>query len=111
MCVVAYAGDSRTMSIENLQEVYEIVKSEDKNIWLHADACHGFSLAFSEKLKNKIKGLELFDSISTDPHKVLMIPYTLSALLIKEPEKIKMISSTSDLIMQEHMHLDKLHHL
>lgn len=101
MCVVAYVGDSRTMSIENLQEVYEVVKSEDKNIWLHADACHGFSLAFSEKLKNKIKGLELFDSISTDPHKVLMIPYTLSALLIKDPEKIKMISSTSDLIMQE----------
>lgn len=101
MCVVAYVGDSRTMSIENLQEVYEVVKSEDKNIWLHADACHGFSLAFSEKLKNKIKGLELFDSISTDPHKVLMIPYTLSALLIREPEKLKMISSTSDLIMQE----------
>lgn len=101
MCVVAYVGDSRTMSIENLQEVYKVVKSEDKNIWLHADACHGFSLAFSEKLKNKIKGLELFDSISTDPHKVLMIPYTLSALLIKDPEKIKMISSTSDLIMQE----------
>lgn len=101
MCVVAYVGDSRTMSIENLQEVYNIVKSEDENIWLHADACHGFSLAFSKKLKSKIKGLELFDSISTDPHKVLMIPYTLSALLIKDPEKIKMISSTSDLIMQE----------
>ena len=101
MCVVAYVGDSRTMSIENLQEVYRIVKDEDKNIWLHADACHGFSLAFSEKLKHKIKGLEFFDSISIDPHKVLMIPYTLSALLIKDPEKIKMISSTSDLIMQE----------
>ena len=89
------------MSIDNLQEIYNIVKGEDENIWLHADACHGFSLAFSEKLKSKIKGLELFDSISTDPHKVLMIPYTLSALLIKNPEKIKMIASTSDLIMQE----------
>lgn len=101
MCVVVYVGDSRTMSIDNLYEVYNMVKSENENIWLHADACHGFSLAFSKKLKSKVKGLELFDSISTDPHKVLMIPYTLSALLIKEPEKIKMISSTSDLIMQE----------
>ena len=84
MCVVAYVGDSRTMSIDNLQEIYNIVKGEDENIWLHADACHGFSLAFSKKLKSKVKGLELFDSISTDPHKVLMIPYTLSALLIKK---------------------------
>ena len=101
MCVVAYVGDSRTMTIENLKEVHKIVKEEDSNIWLHADACHGFSLAFSKKLKRKIEGIELFDSISTDPHKVLTIPYCVSALLVKEPEKFKLVTSTSDLIMQE----------
>lgn len=101
MCVVAYVGDSRTMTIDNLKEIYKIVKEIDRNIWLHADACHGFSLAFSEKLKYKIDGLNLFDSISTDPHKVLAIPYCISTLLIKEPEKMKLITSTSDLIMQE----------
>lgn len=101
MAVVCYVGDSRTMTIENLKEVYNIVKNADPNIWLHADACHGFSLAFSEKLKNRIDGINLFDSISTDPHKVLTIPYCVSVLLIKEPEKFKLITSTSDLIMQE----------
>ena len=101
MCVVAYIGDSRTMSIENLQKVHELVRRIDKNIWLHADACHGFSLAFSEKLKSKITGIELFDSISTDPHKVLNRPYCVSALLIKNPCKFNLIASTSDLIMKE----------
>ena len=101
MCVVAYVGDSRTMTIENLKEVHRIVKESDPNIWLHADACHGFSLGFSEKLKHKISGIELFDSISTDPHKVLAIPYCVSALLVKNPETFKLISSSSDLIMQE----------
>ena len=101
MCVVAYVGDSRTMTIDNLKEIYRLVKSIDDNIWLHADACHGFSLAFSEKLKYKIEGLNLFDSISTDPHKVLSIPYCISALLVKNPQKLKLITSTSDLIMQE----------
>lgn len=101
MCVVAYVGDSRTMTIDHLKDIYELVKSIDKNIWLHADACHGFSLAFSNKLKHKIAGIELFDSISTDPHKVLAIPYCISALLVKDPEKMKLITSTSDLIMQE----------
>lgn len=101
MCVVVYVGDSRTMTIDNLKEIYEIVKSCDKNIWLHADACHGFSLAFSKKLKYKLDGLELYDSISTDPHKVLAIPYCISALLVKDPQKMKLITSTSDLIMQE----------
>lgn len=101
MCVVAYVGDSRTMTIDNLEEIYNIVKSEDENIWLHADACHGFSLGFSEKHKHKIKGIEKFDSISTDPHKVLDLPYCLSALLVKNPESFKKVTSTSDLIMQE----------
>lgn len=101
MSVVAYVGDSRTQTIENLEELYKMVKSIDKNIWLHADACHGFVLAFSNKLKHKIKGIELFDSIATDPHKVLNVPYSISALLIKNPEKFNLVMSTSDLIMQE----------
>lgn len=101
MCVVAYAGDSRSMTIENFNEIYKIVKKIDKNIWLHADACHGFSLGFSEKLKSKISGIELFDSISTDPHKVLVVPYTISTLLVKEPKNLINVATTSDLIMQE----------
>lgn len=101
MCVVAYVGDSRTMTIDDLRSIHDIVKDVDKNIWLHADACHGFSLAFSEKLKYKIDGLNLFDSISVDPHKVLNLPYCISALLLKDPEKFNLITSTSDLIMQE----------
>lgn len=101
MAVVAYVGDSRSMTIDNLEKVADIVKKYDEKIWLHADACHGFSLGFSEKLKGKIKGIEKFDSISTDPHKVLMTPYTVSALLLKNSENLKLITTTSDLIMQE----------
>lgn len=101
MCVVAYVGDSRSMTIDHLEEVSKIVKEADPNIWLHADACHGFSLGFSERLKHKIAGIELFDSISTDPHKVLAVPYTISALLLKNPENLKKVTTTSDLIMKE----------
>lgn len=101
MSVVAYVGDSRSMTIDNLIEIHKIVKEIDENIWLHADACHGFSLGFSEKLKSRISGIELFDSISTDPHKVLAVPYTVSALLLKNPETLKRVTTTSDLIMKE----------
>ena len=101
MSVIAYVGDSRSMTIDNLEEIYKVVKEVDSNIWLHADACHGFSLGFSEKLKSKIKGIELFDSISTDPHKVLAIPYTISSLLVKNTQSLKKITTVSDLIMKE----------
>lgn len=101
MAVVAYVGDSRTMTVDNLKEIHNIVKNHDENIWLHADACHGFSLGFSDKLSHKIEGIELFDSISTDPHKVLMLPYTLSILLIKKEDNFKLVKTESDLIMNE----------
>ncbi|CIU76780.1 pyridoxal phosphate-dependent decarboxylase family protein [Streptococcus pneumoniae] len=105
MAVVAYAGDSRTMTIDNLSEVADLVKTLTPNVWLHCDACHGFSLAFSKKYKDRIKGIEKFDSISTDPHKVLGIPYCISVLLVKTPQSLNLIHSQSDLIMNENMAL------
>jgi L-2,4-diaminobutyrate decarboxylase len=101
MGLVAYAGDSRTMTVEHFDKVATLVKSIDPTIWLHADACHGFSLGFSDKLRAKLKGIEQFDSITTDPHKVMNSPYTISSLLVKDPQKMRTVSSTSDLIMQE----------
>ena len=101
MALVAYVGDSRTMTVDNLDAIADLVERIDPKIWLHADACHGFSLGFSKTLRHKIKGIERFDSISLDPHKVMLTPYTLSALLVKDPEDMKNIMSRSDLIMQE----------
>lgn len=101
MALVAYAGDSRTMTVEYFDQVASLVRSIDPGIWLHVDACHGFSLGFSDKLKHKLKGAEQFDSITIDPHKVMNIPYVASALLVRDPKSIEMISSTSDLILKE----------
>lgn len=101
MAVVAYAGDSRTMTVDNFDAVADLVHEVDPSIWLHADACHGFSLGFSKSLKHKIAGIEKFDSISADPHKVMLSPYTVSALLVRDPKKMQTITSKSDLIMQE----------
>lgn len=101
MSVVAYAGDSRTMTVDNLRCVAEITKKIDGSVWLHADACHGFSFAFSKALREKIAGIHLFDSISTDPHKTLLIPYGMSALLVKDPDTLQSILTPSDLIMKE----------
>jgi L-2,4-diaminobutyrate decarboxylase len=44
MSVVAYVGDSRTQTIENLRGVHDVVRSVDPGIWLHADACWGLDL-------------------------------------------------------------------
>ena len=106
--IIAYAGDSRTMTIEYLDQVSKLVKKYDDSIWCHADACHGFSLLFSKELRYKMNGVQNFDSISCDPHKVLAIPYCCGALLLKNPNKFNLISSESDLIMNEPLAFGKI---
>jgi len=101
MAVVAYAGDSRTQTVDDLRAVHDVVRSSDERIWLHADACWGLICAFSARLRLKINGIESYDSVTVDPHKVMAIPYSLSALLVREPGRLQTISSYSDLIMQE----------
>ncbi|MDQ3152393.1 MAG: pyridoxal-dependent decarboxylase [Actinomycetota bacterium] len=101
MAVVAYAGDSRTQTIDDLDAVHDVVRAADERIWLHADACWGLLCAFSDRLRGKIDGIECFDSVTVDPHKVLAVPYSLSALLVRTPASLRAISSYSDLIMQE----------
>lgn len=99
--LVAYAGDSRTMTIEDLRGVHDLVREIDKDIWLHCDGCHGTTLCFSDALKGKVAGIELWDSVTLDPHKVLAVPYPLSIFLLKEPASVKCILTASDLIMRQ----------
>ncbi|WP_228534521.1 pyridoxal-dependent decarboxylase [Nocardia sp. BSTN01] len=101
MAVVAYAGDSRTQTVDHLREVHDVVRAVDPAIWLHADACWGLVATFSDALRHLVAGIELFDSVTVDPHKVMAVPYGLSALLVRRPDSLRMVASHSDLIMQE----------
>ncbi|MER7516060.1 pyridoxal-dependent decarboxylase [Streptomyces sp. NPDC126499] len=101
MAVVAYAGDSRTHTVENLCAVHDVTRAADPRIWLHADACWGLMCAFLPELAPRLAGIEAYDSVTVDPHKVMDIPYAMSALLVREPAVLRSISSYSDLIMQE----------
>src|SRR3989344_2159621 len=99
LALVAYTGDSRTMAIDDFPSLHEI--AQDYGMWFHIDACHGLSLCFSERLKEKVKGIELSDSVTIDPHKVLFTPYTLSYALVKDPRKFELVAGVSDLITKE----------
>ena len=99
LALVAYTGDSRTMAVDDFEGLYKIAKQY--GMWFHVDACHGLSLCFSDKLKGKIKGIELADSLTIDPHKVLFVPYTLSFVLVKDPTKFELVSGIGDLITKE----------
>ena len=99
--VGVYACDSMTSTCEDLEGVYHVVKGFENDIWLHADACHGFALSFSDVYRSKIKYLRHYDSCTMDPHKVMWLPYTLSISLMKNADDFRKLSRTNALIMDD----------
>jgi len=83
LACVAYAGDSRSMRIDHLDSLADVLQKH--GIWFHVDACHGGQLAFSELHRSKLHGIEKADSITLDPHKVLILPCMCSSVLTRLP--------------------------
>ncbi|MEV4312993.1 pyridoxal-dependent decarboxylase [Actinocrispum sp. NPDC049592] len=98
---VTYAGDSRTMTIDELGEVAATVRQYYPEAWLHCDGCHGTSLLFSSSQRSRLDGLSEYDSVMMDPHKVLTVPYSNSFLLLRDPADAAMISTESELILRQ----------
>lgn len=81
-CIVGVAGTTSTGVIDPLPELAEIAKEND--CWFHVDAAYGGALAFSDTHKRKLRGMELADSITFDPHKWMFVPFACGATLVRD---------------------------
>ena len=81
--IVAVAGNCRTTNVDDLEALRRV--ADERGLWLHVDACHGGSLLFSEAHRDRLKGIEMADSVSLDPHKGLFVTYPSSYVLFKDP--------------------------
>jgi len=86
-CVIANAGTTNTGAVDPLPELVEFCNRE--GIWLHVDGAYGASAVLCERGKNELKGLELVDSLSIDPHKWLCQPYEIGAVLVRNFNDLK----------------------
>jgi len=73
-CIVcAQAGNVNTGAFDPLSEIAEYAKN--CGAWLHVDSAFGFWAAASPERKALIRGIEKADSVATDAHKWLNVPY------------------------------------
>ncbi|XP_025160505.1 LOW QUALITY PROTEIN: cysteine sulfinic acid decarboxylase-like [Harpegnathos saltator] len=56
---------------------------QDEGLWLHVDACYGGTLLLSDKYRHQLRGIELSNSVSWNPHKMLGVPLQCSFFLVK----------------------------
>ena len=97
--VVASAGTTDVGAIDPLPEIGAIANANE--LWYHIDAAYGGFFILTEDGKEKLKGLELADSIVIDPHKGLFLPYGLGVVLVKEVEDLKRSYGFSANYMQD----------
>src|SRR6266545_2224168 len=81
-CLIGIAGATSTGVIDPLRELEAIAR--EHNCWYHVDAAYGGALAFSEKHRAKLRGIELADSVTFDPHKWLFLPFACGAVLVRD---------------------------
>src|SRR5215216_3408332 len=81
-CVVGVAGTTSSGAIDSLEELAAIAR--ENGCWYHVDAAYGGPLAFSSQHRDRLRGIELADSITFDPHKWLFVPFSCGAALVRD---------------------------
>jgi glutamate/tyrosine decarboxylase-like PLP-dependent enzyme len=86
-CVIATAGTTNCGTVDDLEGVSEVCKRH--GLWLHVDGAYGASAIFSDAHRHRVKGIELADSITIDPHKWLAMPFAAGIILTCHPEAME----------------------
>ncbi len=85
--IVATAGTTSTAAVDPVRALGEIAKRE--NCWFHVDAAYAGSATIVPEYRFLWDGIELADSIVTNPHKWLFTPIDCSVLYTSRPEVLR----------------------
>jgi glutamate/tyrosine decarboxylase-like PLP-dependent enzyme len=81
--VCAQAGNVNTGAFDPIAEIAAVIR--ERQSWLHVDGAIGLWAAASPASKSLIRGIELADSVSTDGHKWLNVPYDCGLVFVRDP--------------------------
>lgn len=77
--VNATAGTTVYGSYDPFEAISAVCKQH--GLWMHIDASWGGPVIFSSKLRYKMRGSHMADSLTVNPHKMMNVPVTCSFLL------------------------------
>ncbi len=86
ICIVGLAGTTNLGAVDDLQTLARMAKDED--CWFHVDAAYGGGMLLSHKYPDVLKGLQLADSVTIDPHKWFYAPLDAGAVLVKDHQRL-----------------------
>jgi glutamate/tyrosine decarboxylase-like PLP-dependent enzyme len=86
-CIAATAGTTNSGAVDDIVALSAIAKKHD--LWLHVDGAYGAAAIFSDRHRDLVRGIELADSITIDPHKWLSMPFAAGVVLTSRPEMLE----------------------
>ncbi|MBN2448600.1 MAG: amino acid decarboxylase [Phycisphaerae bacterium] len=87
LAVVATQGTTSSTSIDPVPAIAEVARRE--GMWLHIDAAYAGVAAIVPEVRAKMPGLELADSLVTNPHKWLFVPVDCSTLFVRDANQLR----------------------
>jgi aromatic-L-amino-acid/L-tryptophan decarboxylase len=86
-CIIGIGGSTNTGSIDKLDKLAEL--SERYGCWFHVDAAYGGAVILSEMYGPMLRGIELADSITVDPHKWFYMPFAAGGILVRDGDFLR----------------------
>jgi len=80
--VAATAGTTVCGAYDPLLAIGKLAREQD--LWLHVDASYGGGVLLSPTHKKLMEGVQLADSVTWNPHKMMGVPLACSALLMRK---------------------------
>lgn len=81
-CIVAAAGSTSIGANDPLPALAAIAR--ERGVWFHVDAAHNGAFLVSDRLRERIRGIEQADSFCLDAHKTLFTPAACTLLFYRE---------------------------
>jgi aromatic-L-amino-acid/L-tryptophan decarboxylase len=86
-CVVAQIGSVNVGAIDPLDALADVCARH--GVWLHGDGACGLLAAGLPETRVRFRGLERADSVCTDAHKWLGVPYDCGVLLVRHGARLR----------------------
>jgi aromatic-L-amino-acid decarboxylase len=91
--VVATMGTTSSTACDPLRAIGEL--AQGAGAWYHVDAAYGGTAAICPEIRPLLDGVELADSLVTNPHKWLMTHFDCSAYYVRDVEALQRTMRTS----------------
>jgi glutamate/tyrosine decarboxylase-like PLP-dependent enzyme len=93
--IVGNAGEVNTGQFDDLNALADLRDAHAGGAWLHIDGAFGLFAASSPLFRDRVSGIERADSVASDAHKWLNVPYDAGFAFVRDESALRAAFSTT----------------